>query len=295
MTHSMEINKIYRMDCLEGLRKLSDKSVDLVVTSPPYDDLRDYKGYLFDFENTARELFRVLKEGGVIVWVVGDATKNGSETGTSFRQALFFMNLGMNMHDTMIYEKNSMSMPDVVRYYSIFEYMFVFSKGKPKSINLIADKKNRWAGSRSFGRTSVRNKDGSLTKKGVCITKEFGIRNNIWRYNVGFGYTTKDDYAFEHPAMFPEQLAKDHILSWSNEGDLVLDPFAGAGTTLKMAKQNNRKYIGFEISEDYVKICLKRLQQNTLFDIMQPLDVKQEGGNGLPPTDKSVGIRPTIL
>ena len=283
------------MDCLDGLRQMSDKSVDLVVTSPPYDDLRDYKGFSFDFENIARELFRVLKDGGVIVWVVNDATKNGSETGTSFRQALFFMNLGLNMHDTMIYEKNSMSMPDVVRYYNIFEYMFVFSKGKPKSINLLADKKNRWAGSKSFGERSMRNKDGSLTNTGVGVVKEFGIRNNIWRYNTGFGYTTKDDYAFEHPAMFPEQLAKDHILSWSNEGDLVLDPFAGAGTTLKMAKQNNRKYIGFEISEDYVKICLKRLQQNTLFDLMQPLDAKQEGGNGLPPTSKDVGIRPTIL
>lgn len=274
---------------------MSDKFVDLVITSPPYDDLRDYKGFSFDFENIARELFRVLKDGGVIVWVVNDATKNGSETGTSFRQALFFMNLGLNLHDTMIYEKNSMSMPDVVRYYNIFEYMFVFSKGKPKSINLLADKKNRCAGSRSFGERSMRNKDGSLTNTGVGVVKEFGIRNNIWRYNTGFGYTTKDDYAFEHPAMFPEQLAKDHLLSWSNEGDLVLDPFAGAGTTLKMAKQNNRKYIGFEISEDYVKICLKRLQQNTLFDIMQPLDVKQDGGNGLPPTSKDVGIRPTIL
>jgi DNA modification methylase len=279
MVNSVEINKIYQMDCLEGLRQLEDKSVDLVLTSPPYDDLRDYKGYSFDFENIARQLFRVLKDGGVIVWVVNDATKNGSESGTSFRQALFFMNLGLNLHDTMIYEKNSMSMPDTLRYYNIFEYMFVLSKGKPKTINLISDKKNRWAGSKLFGKLSTRNKDGSLTNKAGYVVKEFGIRNNIWRYDTGFGYTTKDKFAFEHPAMFPELLAKDHIISWSREGDLVCDPFAGAGTTLKMAKQNNRKFIGFEISEDYVKICLRRLQQNTLFDLMQPFDVKQNGGN----------------
>ncbi|MCK9370448.1 site-specific DNA-methyltransferase [Candidatus Dojkabacteria bacterium] len=260
----MELNKVYNMDCLEGMKQMADNSVDLVVTSPPYDNLRDYKGYSFDFETTAKEICRILKEGGVIVWVVSDSVVDGSETGTSFKQALFFKSLGLNLHDTMIYEKSGMSHPDNIRYYNIFEYMFIFSKGKPKTINLIADKKNKWAGTKNFGKHTQRQKDGSLLVKEEKTVKEIGIRWNIWRYNTGFGYTTKDEYAFEHPAMFPEALAKDHIISWSNEEDIILDPFAGAGTTLKMAKQNRRKYIGFEISKDYVKICLRRLEQNIL-------------------------------
>jgi len=279
----METNKIYQMDCLDGLRQLEDKSVDLVVTSPPYDDLRDYKGYSFDFENIARELFRVLKEGGVIVWVVNDATKDGSESGTSFRQALFFKEVGFNLYDTMIYKKRGLRFPDSSRYYQSFEYMFVFSKGKPKTINLLEDRENIYKGSKVARKTQDRNKDGELRPNSAFridkerVVKDFGVRFNIWEYSMG-GNVSKDSFAFKHPAIFPEELARDHILSWSNEEDLVIDPFAGSGTTLKMAKQNNRKFIGFEISEDYVKICLKRLQQNTLFDVMQPLDVKQNGG-----------------
>jgi len=200
------------------------------------------------------------------------------------------MQCGFNLHDTMIYEKNSMSMPDTVRYYQVFEYMFVFSKGKPQHLNLLADKKNRWAGSKNFGERSQRNKDGSLKKNGSSVVKEYGIRNNIWRYNTGAGYTTTEKYAFEHPAMFPEQLAKDHILSWTNKGDLVLDPFAGSGTTLKMAKLHGRKFIGLEISEDYCKIAEKRVRQQSLLSLAE----KQEGG-AIPPKDKSLGILANFL
>ena len=254
-----QINKIHNIDCVEGMKLLESESIDLVVTSPPYDNLRTYNGFNFDFESTAKELVRVLKKGGVIVWVVGDQTTNGSESGTSFKQALYFMSLGLNLHDTMIYAKSSASFPETTRYYQVFEYMFILSKGVPKTINLLNDKKNKWGGSTSFGKSSYREKDGSLTTKNKIQVKENGIRNNVWEYSNGQGYSSKDKIAFEHPAIFPEQLASDHIYSWSNEGDIVLDPFMGSGTTAKMALLLNRKFIGFEISKEYCDIANKRI------------------------------------
>lgn len=260
------LNKIICGDCLEVMKELPDKCVDLTVTSPPYDTLRDYKGYSFDFEGIAQELYRITKDGGVVVWVVGDATIKGSETGTSFKQALYFKELGFNLHDTMIYEKTGCSMPSN-RYLSSFEYMFVFSKGKPKTINFIKDRKNRFPTRWGKGR-KVRNKDGSWSYRENYEAKEYGRRFNIWRYNNGGqGYGHTDEYAHQHPATFPEKLAEDHILSWSNEGDTVLDPMCGSGTTLKMAQKNNRNFIGIEISEDYCKIAeerLKNLQQTLI-------------------------------
>ena len=267
----LQINKNYNIDCLEGMRLLDDDCIDLVVTSPPYDELRKYNGYSFDFEDIVTELYRVMKPGGIIVWVVGDQTKNGSETGTSFRQALGFIDRGFKLHDTMIYEKNTSSFParrNGKRYTQIFEYMFVFSKGKPKTGNLICDKPNKWAGHTNWGKNTQRDKNNDLkeTTK-IKPVPEFSPRNNIWKYTVGGGFTTKDKIAHKHPAIFPEELAKDHILSWSNEGDIVMDIFAGSGTTLKMAKLNNRKFIGFEISREYCEIIEKRLEN---------LDIKED-------------------
>jgi len=265
----MEKNKIYNMDCLQGLRNLESESIDLTVTSPPYDNLRDYNGFTFDFENIAKELYRVTKQGGVVVWIVNDATVNGSETGTSFRQALFFKDIGFNLHDTMIYEKNSMSMPDNIRYYQKFEYMFVLSKVKPKTFNPIKDHKNtakRW--SKTF---NVYNADGTMTEKNRDLeVNEFGVRFNIWKYNTGFSQSTNDK--INHPAIFPEKLANDHIVSWSNKNDLVLDPFIGSGTTAKMALLNNRDFIGFDISKEYCELANKRIQpllnQVNIFEII---------------------------
>jgi site-specific DNA-methyltransferase (adenine-specific) len=255
----MQLNKVYNVDCLEGLKQLEDNYIDLTITSPPYDDIRKYNGYSFDFENIAKELYRVTKKGGVVVWVVGDQTINGSESGTSFKQALYFKEIGFNLHDTMIYLKPSASFPEKTRYYQVFEYMFILSKGSPKTINLIADKKNKWAGETSFGKSSFRNKDGSLKVKDKIKVKEFGVRNNVWEISNGKGFSTKDDIAFLHPAIFPEELVKDHIISWSNKGDIVMDIFMGSGTTAKMAILNDRKWIGFEISKEYCEITRKRI------------------------------------
>ena len=262
MMHNIETNKIYCMDAKEGLNLLPDDYIDLTVTSPPYDDLRTYKGYSFDFEPIAKELYRVTKLGGVVVWVVGDATVNGSETGTSFRQALYFRDeCGFNLHDTMIYERQP-RFPDHKRYNNCFEFMFVFSKGKPKTINRIADKVNLTAGTTRIG-ASERNPDGSMREMSMSMKgsriKNKGVRGNIWKYGTGFNQTTKDKDAYKHPAIFPEQLASDHIISWSNEGDLILDPMCGSGTTCKMAMANNRKYIGIDISEEYCEIARKRI------------------------------------
>jgi site-specific DNA-methyltransferase (adenine-specific) len=250
------INKIHNMDCVEGMRMLPDNSVDLTVTSPPYDNLRTYNGFTWDFEAVAKELYRVTKQGGVVVWIVADATIKGSETGTSFKQALFFKECGFNLHDTMIWEKFGFTATGslAVRYAPVFEYMFVFSKGKPKCFNPIKDKPNKNAG--KFINGTNRQKDGSTRKISGCGKKkihEFGQRYNVWHIDGAKGNKSG------HPAPFPEQLASDHIISWSNEGDTVLDPFMGSGTTAKMALLNGRNFIGFEISEEYCKIAEERI------------------------------------
>lgn len=250
------LDTLIQWDCLEVLRTFEDNCIDLTVTSPPYDNLRTYNWFSWDFEWIASELYRVTKDWGVVVWVVGDQTIKGSESGTGFKQALYFKEIGFNLHDTMIFEKSGIPFPSSVRYNQSFEYMFVLSKWKPKTINLIRDKKNVMAGE-SRNTAKYRTKDWH-TKACSWTIAEYGIRNNIWRYKTANSSST-DKIAYQHPAIFPEQLAEDHILSWSNEWDTVLDPFAGSGTTLKMAKKNNRNYVGIEISEEYCNIIRKRL------------------------------------
>ena len=248
-------NKVIQGDCLEVMKGIPDKSVDMVLTSPPYDNLRDYKGYTFNFEGIAKEIYRVLKDGGVCVWVVGDATIKGSETGTSFKQALYFKEIGFNLHDTMIYRKINPMPVKSNRYLPCFEFMFVLSKGKPKSVNLIREKtlatgKEKYTGTQQEnGKFGVYGKNRNLERD----------KYNVWDIKVGSNQSTKDKIAFQHPAIFPEKLAEDHILSWSNEGDIILDPMAGSGTTLKMAKKNNRNYVGIEIAPEYIEIIKNRL------------------------------------
>lgn len=250
----MEFNKIYNMDCIDGMRMLQNNSVDLTVTSPPYDDLRTYNGFNFDFEETARELYRITKQGGVVVWIVGDSTIKGNETGTSFKQALYFKECGFNLHDTMIwYKPDGFNFGSNYAYKQSFEYMFVFSKGRPKAINKIKDVPSKLAGKAI---PSVRkHADGKIDKDTrVYIQDDFKFRSNVWAIN-------RPKKNNGHPAVFPEQLANDHILSWSNPGDVVLDPFMGSGTTAKMAILNNRNYIGFEISREYCEIAEKRIEE----------------------------------
>lgn len=259
------LNKIINDNCLNILKELDSNYIDLVITSPPYDNLRDYKGFELDLPEIIKGLFRIIKDGGVIVWVVGDATIKGSESGTSFKQALLFMEHGFLLHDTMIYEKNTSSFPakrNGNRYTQIFEYMFIFSKGKPKTTNLICDKPNKWAGHKNWGINTNRLKNGKLKETtDIKPVPEFSPRNNIWKYNIGKGFNSSDKESHEHPAIFPEKLAEDHILSWSNENDIILDIFSGSGTTCKMAKKNKRNYIGIDISEEYCKLAERILEK----------------------------------
>lgn len=249
-------------DCLEEMKKIADGSVDLTVTSPPYDNLRTYNGNnsLWGehvWKAVIQDLFRVTKQGGVVVWVVGDATIKGSETGTSFKQALWAKECGFNLHDTMIWEKETFTAVGALKtsYATVFEYMFIFSKGKPKVFNPIKDKKNK-----HFGVTyhnTVRQRDGTMKNGhgiGIKSIAEFGQRHNVWIVSP-----EKSNLKRFHPAQFPEKLAHDHIISWSNEGDTVLDPFMGSGTTGKMAKQLGRNFIGIELDKEYFEIAKKRI------------------------------------
>jgi len=252
-------NELICGDSATVLKKFSENYFDLTITSPPYDNLRTYKGNSFDFEIIAKELYRVTKEGGVVVWIVGDSVIKGSETGTSFKQALYFKDIGFNLHDTMIFAKNGSSLPDPTRYNQAFQYMFIFSKSKPKTINLIKDTINKTNG-KYRRKQSVRESDGKMYPRKSQLTGKFSVRRNIWKFNIGYMSSSVDKIAFKHPAIFPEKLAEDHIISWSNEGDIILDPFAGSGTTLKMAKKLNRKYVGIEISKEYCDIINERLK-----------------------------------
>lgn len=252
---SLPLDQIICGDNCEVMRQLPSESIDLVVTSPPYDDLRTYGGHSWDFYGVAWNLKRLLKPGGVIVWNVNDATKAGTETGTSMRQVLHFQMMGLNIHDTMIWEKTgSGALGSQDCYLQNFEYVFVLSQGKPTAINLIADRRN------VVGSGSVKVNAGltadKCARERVIDRKPFGKRTNVWKI--------APQQRTEHPAPFPEQLARDHILSWSNPGDVVLDPFSGSGTTAKMARETGRRFVGIEVNPEYVEISRKRLAQQVL-------------------------------
>ena len=268
-----DINLIHG-NCLKEMEQLIREGVqvDMTLTSPPYDNLRTYNGNnnLWNelvWKSCIEKLYNITKKGGIVVWVVGDATIKGSETGTSFKQALYFKEVGFNIHDTMIYEKSGVT-PSKTRYYPAFEYMFIFSKGKVKTFNPICDRKNRWR--KRWGKTRVRRKkDGTFGKPYESKeAPEYGMRRNIWKYTQGGGYGADNNIAYNHPAIFPEKLAKDHILSWSNENDVILDPFMGSGTTGIICKQLNRKFIGIELEDKYFKIAETRITKSNLFDII---------------------------
>ena len=265
MIEAIELNENRNENCLDTMKLMPDNFVDLTVTSPPYGKLRTYNGYSFPFEDIAKELFRTTKDGGVVVWVVCDSTIKGSESGTSFKQALFFKECGFNLHDTMIWKKiNPMPVNDK-RYQQSFEYMFILSKGRPKTVNLIQEEKTKG----TIERQKTKIKTSQYGKNGEYVNYTFYNGNiktstkkkNIFEYKIGF--CAKGDKT-KHPAVFPESLANDHIITWSNEGDIVYDPFMGSGTTAKMAILNNRNWIGSEMSSEYCEIIKERVKNALL-------------------------------
>ena len=255
--------ELWHGDCLELMKNVPDESIDLTVTSPPYDNLRSYNGNndLWNqevWESVIKELYRITKDGGVVVWIVGDATLNRSETGTSFKQALHFKEMGFNIHDTMIWSKGSCPFPDKTRYYQSFEYMFIFSKGRIKTYNPIEDRKNKWGGTSVHG--TLRQADGSLVKPSGMKTKRkvknIGVRFNVWEQSPERKNETN------HPAPFPIRLVQDHVVSWSNKDDVVLDPFMGSGTTGVACLNTKRRFIGMELDEDYFNIAKERIENH---------------------------------
>ncbi len=254
----MTSNSIFNEDCRDTMKRMDDDSVDMIITSPPYDDQREYNGYSFEFEPIAHELYRVIKPGGVIVWVVNDQTIGGSESGTSFRQALYFMEVGFKLWDTQIYYKNNPMPSGGKRYHQHFEYMFVFSKDEAGTFNPITEP------TKYRGPANMKNR-GKAGKREYTQVERTRIKKvgNVFSYNVGWGHTSTDKIAFEHPAIFPEKLVEDQVITWSNPGELVYDPFMGSGTTAKVAQRLNRNYLGSEISKGYCDIAAERLKQST--------------------------------
>lgn len=251
-------NSIIHGNCVEVMALCDDNVIDLTLTSPPYDGLRNFNGFVFPFEDIANQLFRITKPGGVVVWVVNDATIDGSETGTSFKQVLHFMNLGFNLHDTMIFRKRN-PIPQIYRkrYNNEFEFMFVFSKGLVKTHNpIMVDCAH--AGLELNG-TTYKNysKKEQTREKMANPVKDKKIKGNIWEYVVG--KKQEDQEAKGHPAPFPCELARDHISSWTNKGDLVFDPMCGSGTTCKVAAELDRNYLGIDISNTYVEMARERI------------------------------------
>lgn len=272
---------LYTGECAAVMRdNIPDGSIDLTVTSPPYDNLRTYRGFVFDFEAIAAQLWRVTKPGGVVVWVVDDQKQNGTESGESLRQVLRFMDIGFSLHDKMIYEglNGAMAAPD--EYLQCFEMMFVLSKGKPQTVNLLHDRRNVRFGLESTPKTK-RGRDGDLAEIHMVERSPLGRRKNIWSYAVG-GKTDGGN----HPAQFPEALARDHIASWSNPGDLVLDPMMGSGTTGKMAVLAQRRFIGIDIAAEYVELARERIGRAQL----QPPLITLPSNNGFHLTAAQVGL-----
>lgn len=273
------INSIIEGNCVDVMKSFDENSIDLTVTSPPYDNLRTYKGYIFPFEEIAEQLYRVTKLGNIVVWVVADATINGSETGTSFKQALHFMEVGFRLHDTMIFQKTN-PIPQIYRkrYNNIFEYMFVFSKGEVKTHNPI--KVDCLHPELQLNGTTYKNysKGEQKREKMAKPVKKKKIKGNIWEYVVG--KKAEDQEAKGHPAPFPCALARDHINSWTNEGDIVLDPMNGSGTTCISAIQLNRKYIGIDMSHEYCEMAKERIaiikSQPTLFVEEEEIYMKEK-------------------
>ena len=252
---AVELNTIHHSDCVTLMESMDENAVDLTVTSPPYDELRNYNGYRFNFEGIAKGLFRVTKKGGIAVWVVGDKIKNGNRSLTSFRQALYFQSVGFNVHDVMIYKKKNTPFMRTNAYTNCYEFMFVLCKGNPKTFNPLRVKTARQ------GHEMMPFNKGAdgINRKTMGELKPEKTRVNVWEYATGLGGTTNDRFAFRHPAVYPEKLAEDHIISWTNPGDVVFDPMCGSGTTCKMAALNNRFYVGCDISEEYVELTRKRL------------------------------------
>jgi site-specific DNA-methyltransferase (adenine-specific) len=256
------VDQIIHNDCVSEMATLPDNCIPLTVTSPPYDKLRRYGGQRWSFETfekVARQLFRLTMPGGVVLWVVQDGTVDGSLTGTSARQWLYFQQIGFDLNSVLILATRGWR-SQTSRYANQFHFGFVLSKGRPRAFHPIRDRINSTAGQRL--RCSRRSASGEAvtTYNGDRRLGLHGYRANVWFYDVGGGKSTKDRYASRHEALMPEQMARDLIISWSRPGDLIFDPFCGAATTCKMALLSHRHYLGIEAHALYYRLALRRMR-----------------------------------
>lgn len=249
------MNRLHLGDCVAGMRTLPDGCIPLTVTSPPYDNLREYGGHTFDFGAVARELWRVTAPGGVLVWFTQDQTVGGGQTGTGCRQQLFLQDIGFRVYERIVMDRIN-PLPRTRHYSGVLEIAVVLSKGRPRSVNLLCDKPNRQAG--AVYPTFCRSRSGRVDGRAKPIPR-YGVRGVVWRYTVGGPHSTADLGDYAHPSVMPEAMAEDHIRSWSRPGDVVLDPFLGSGTTAKIALLNDRRYLGYEVHEPYFGIAHRRL------------------------------------
>jgi site-specific DNA-methyltransferase (adenine-specific) len=260
-------SEMFLGDCVDVMRGFPGECIPLTVTSPPYDTIRQYGGHSFQFEDIAKELFRITVPGGVVVWVVRDEVKDGQESGTSCRQCLYFGEVGFWLHTTLILVSNVFPHPHDGRYGNQAHFGYVLSRGRPRTVNLLHDRPNSTAGDRIRG--CRRHRDGRIERAGFRgkLVRPYGRRTNVWTYDVGGNKSTGDSYCFAHPALMPEAMAGDLILSWSQRGDVVLDPLCGAGTTCKMALLNDRRYFGIEVHRPYYELAVRRMQEAKQLDL----------------------------
>lgn len=253
----INVEGIHEGECSKVMSGWPADCIDMVLTSPPYADLLNYRGFKFDLAAIARQLFRVLKDGGVMVWVIGDKTVDYSRQMIPYTHAFGLRDAGFCIYDVMIYSKPAGRYMNRYRYPNVYEHMIVASKGKPKTFNPIMVKTKKPGDSRN---TTILHRDADNNRTlGYRTTAEERPHDNIWKYSPGFGAV--DRYAFEHPAVFPEKLARDQIISWSNPNDIVLDPMCGSGTTLKMARVYGRRYAGIDVAPEYLEIVRRRLRE----------------------------------
>jgi site-specific DNA-methyltransferase (adenine-specific) len=255
----VELNKVYQQDCIVGMRKIPDGAIDLVVTSPPYDNLRDYNGYSVDLNETGKNIYRILKDGGVAVMVIQDQTKNFGKSLTSFRTIVDWCdNVGFKLFECVIYRKNGTEGAWWKNRFRVdHEYMPIFLKGeKPQYFNKDSLKVKSKHGGKIMTGFANRKTNGETGKSITKAINEMKCRGTVWDYLMA---GDKDPVKRKHPAPFPDKIPFDFINCFCPPNGIVLDPFVGSGSTVVGAKKLNRSFIGFDISEEYCNLTRKRL------------------------------------
>ncbi len=260
-SEKLPLNKIICGDCVEVLKSIPDNSIDLVVTSPPYDGIRKYNGFSFNLHSTGKELFRVLKDGGIIAMVIQDQTKNFGKSLTSFKTIIDWCeNVGFKLFETIIYKKHGAEGAWWTKRFRVdHEYIPIFLKGeRPAYFNKEPLKIPSKHGGKTMTGCATRLTNGKTLKSKRVFINPMKCRGTLWDYTTcGDGTRLKH----QHPATFPDKIPVDFIRCFCPKNGIVLDPFIGSGTTALAAIQLNRNYIGIDISKEYCELAKKRIRE----------------------------------